>query len=95
MKVLLRNERTGLYVGEHIPWVANPEYAVKFSTLELAAWQARKFGRDDVVVVLRYEQPQCELALNPAYCVTEAHGEHRMAKNVSAAMENNQWSENA
>lgn len=51
--------------------------------------------RDDVVVVLRYEQPQCELALNPAYCVTEAHGEHRMAKNVSAAMENNQWSENA
>ena len=53
MKVLLRSERTGLYVGQHTPWVADSQYAAAFSTLELAAWKARKFGRDDVVVVLR------------------------------------------
>ena len=74
VKVLLRHAGTGLDVGRQVPWVANAECAVEFATLQAAGSKAREFGREDLVVVLRYDSPACELALNPAYCVTGAGG---------------------
>ena len=80
MKVLLRDAGAGLYVGRQVPWVGNPECAAEFETLAAAGQKAREFGRQDVVVVLRYESPECELALNPAYCVTAAGGRGQMLR---------------
>lgn len=80
MKVVLRDAGTGLYVGSQVPWVANPECAAEFATLAAAGWKAREFRRKDLVVVLKDESPESELALNPAYCVTEAGGGQGMAK---------------
>jgi hypothetical protein len=74
MKVLLRDAGTGSYVGREVAWVGTPEVAAEFETMEAAGYKAQEFGRHDVVVVLKYESPECELALNPAYCVTHARG---------------------
>ncbi len=74
MKVLVRNAGNGLYVGRQAPWAASLEAAAEFATLDAAGQKAREFGAQDVVVVLRYESPECELALNPAYCVTDQCG---------------------
>ena len=72
--MLLRDAGTGSYVGRQVAWVGNPEVAAEFATLAAAGRKAREFGGEDVVVVLRYESPECELALNPAYCVPAAGG---------------------
>jgi hypothetical protein len=69
MRVLLRNERTGLYRGKELDWVAGIEDAAEFGTIQAAGQKARSSDEDELDVVLRYEDPQCELALNPAYCV--------------------------
>ena len=61
-----------MYVGRETTWVGKPEGAVEYSTLEAAGRKARELAAADMVVVLRYETPECELALNPAYCVTGA-----------------------
>jgi len=74
MKVLVRDAGTGSYVGRQVTWVGNAEEAAQFATLEAAGQQAREFGREDVVVVLRYENPECELVLNRAYWMTQAGG---------------------
>jgi len=74
MKVLLRDAGTGSYVGRDVAWVGNPEGAAEFATLEAAGHRAREFAREDVVVVLKYDSPECELALNPAFCVTNTRG---------------------
>jgi hypothetical protein len=73
MKVLIRDAGNGLYVGSQAPWAANLEEAAEFGTLDAAGRKAREFGEVDAVVVLRYENPESELALNPAYCVTDTH----------------------
>ena len=72
MRVLLRDAGTGFYVGREVPWVASEEGAAEFETLAAAGCKAVEFGPEDVVVVLRWESPESELLLNPAYCVTEA-----------------------
>ena len=74
MRVLLRDAGTGSYVGGQVAWVGNAEVAAEFASLAAAGRKAQEFGQKDVVVVLRYEGPECELALNPAYCVTAAGG---------------------
>ena len=76
-----------MYVGRQAPWVRNLEEAAEFTTLAAAGWKAREFGREDVVVVLKYESPRCELALNPVYCVTDASSGQRMAKGSSCDKE--------
>jgi hypothetical protein len=73
MKVLIRDAGSGLYVGRQAPWADNLEGAAEFATLDAAGRKALEFGGVDAVVVLRYEIPECELALNPAYCVTDTH----------------------
>ncbi len=69
MKVLLRNGRTGLYRGKELDWVAGIEDAAEFGTIQAAGQKARSSDEDELDVVLQYDDPQCELALNPAYCV--------------------------
>jgi hypothetical protein len=71
MKVLIRDAGNGLYVGSQVPWAANLGEAAEFATLDAAGRKAQEFGGVDAVVVLRYENPESELALNPAYCVTD------------------------
>jgi hypothetical protein len=69
MRVILRDLKTGLYFGRQNVWVANPEEAADFVTLEAAGQAAGKCMGQHVAVVLRYTEPECELALNPSYCV--------------------------
>jgi hypothetical protein len=69
MRVLLRNGRTGLYRGKSLDWVAEIEDAAEFNTIQAAGQNARSSDEEEVDVVLRYDEPECELALNPAYCV--------------------------
>jgi hypothetical protein len=68
MKVLLRDFKTSLYFGYDETWVEKLEQAATFATAEEAAARSRKAGGEDVVVLLRFENPERELALNPAYC---------------------------
>jgi hypothetical protein len=73
MIVLLRDLKTGLYVGKEEAW-ANLEGAEHFATMEAAGRRARDAG-EDMAVVLRYDNPVCELALSPAFCSSNASAE--------------------
>ena len=70
MIVILRDLKTGLYFGPEKVWVAKPQEAADFLTLEAAGRGAWECGSQHVAVVLRYNEPECELALNPALCMT-------------------------
>ena len=69
MIVLLRDLKTGLYFGRENVWVGKPEAATDFGTVEAAGRGAWECVGEDVAVVLRYDNPECELALNPAFCM--------------------------
>ena len=69
MTVILRDLKTGLYFGRANMWVTKPEEAANFLTLEAAGRGASECVSQHVAVVLRYTEPECELALNPAYCL--------------------------
>ena len=69
MRVLLRNGRTGLYRGKQLDWVAEIEDAAEFGTIQAAGQTARSSDQEELDVVLRYDEPECELALNPVYCI--------------------------
>ena len=69
MTVILRDLKTGLYFRSENVWVSKPGEAADFATLEAAGRGARECAGQDVAVVLRYTEPECELALNPAYCL--------------------------
>jgi hypothetical protein len=73
MRVLLRDLKTGLYAGREVPWVRDLQEAEDFRTVEVAGRRAWKNGGENIAVVLRYEDPECELALNPIYCLSAAH----------------------
>ena len=68
MKVLVRDDNTRLYSGDGGQWVAQASEARDFATLQKAGEAAREC-RSDMSVVLAYEDPPCELALNPEYCM--------------------------
>jgi hypothetical protein len=36
--------------------------------------RARECGRHDAIIILRYEEPECELRLDRVVCVTDAGG---------------------
>lgn len=63
MKVLLRNSRTKLYYGGPSIWVAEPGLAEELGSIERAAGILPREYRIALEVVLRYEEPRCELAL--------------------------------
>ena len=65
-----------MYFNVETAWVGQHEAATDFGTLKAAGQKAGASGGADVAVVLRYESPERELALNPAYCVQD-FGERR------------------
>jgi hypothetical protein len=74
MKFLLRQSRTGLYHGKERAWVKEVAEAMEFETLATAGELAARYHQEDVNVIVSYDDPLCELALNPAYCVSAWSG---------------------
>jgi hypothetical protein len=72
MKVLLRDEETRLYYGTENQWVAEATKAVDFGAILKAGQKAMECQAKVTSVVLSYENPKSELALNPAFCVPMA-----------------------
>jgi hypothetical protein len=66
-RVLVRDERTRKYLGRDGGWVAEPAEAKRFETLQGAGKEAR--NGEERSVVVNYEEPPCELAINPVFCV--------------------------
>jgi len=71
MRVLLRNEETHLYCDNQDGWVAESTQAVDFGGLERAGRKALQWQKLNLSVVLVYDNPKCELALNPVFCISE------------------------
>ena len=69
MKILLQDADTRLYYGRSEAWVQEVERAMEFPSIQTAGQIAQTdCAHADVNVILHYENPQCELALNPVYC---------------------------
>ena len=69
MKVLLKDAATGSYYAGEDRWVADPGQAMSFEDVDKAGEKGLEYQGRETSVVLRYEDPQCELAVNPAFCV--------------------------
>jgi hypothetical protein len=67
MRILLRDLGSGLYAGKSGAWGAL-DAAEDFSTMDEAGRKAGEIEGDDLAVVLSYENPTCELVVNPSYC---------------------------
>ncbi len=57
-----------MYCGKET-WVTEPTAALEFVDIRVAGEKAREHVDMDLDVVLKYEDPVCELALNPAFCL--------------------------
>jgi hypothetical protein len=66
MKILVRHAGTALYLTSSGEWGPKTS-AHEFPNMQVAGQKALSSG--DAEVVLSYEQPSRELALNPIYCV--------------------------
>jgi hypothetical protein len=69
MKVLLKSTQTRLYYGGQNVWVSEVAQAIDFRVLQTAGRLVKEKRMQEVDVVLKYDEPQCELAVNPAYCI--------------------------
>jgi hypothetical protein len=63
MKIILRDSVTGLYCGGSQTWCASVLEAKNFDSFQTAASVALVDKLETVNVVLRYEEPACELVL--------------------------------
>ncbi len=72
VKIILKDSRTGLYYGGDRHWSADVTGAMEFSSSEAAAALALKEKLETAEVVMRYENPACELTLPLAACVADA-----------------------
>ena len=63
MKIILRDSLTGLYYGGNQTWCAEVSGAMEFGSFQKAVSVALAENLETVNVVLRYEEPTCELAL--------------------------------
>jgi hypothetical protein len=72
VKIILKDSRTGLYYGGDQKWSADSLGAMEFSSSEAAAALALKEKLETANVVMRYEDPACELTLPLAACVSDA-----------------------
>ena len=63
MKIILRDSLTGLYYGGNQTWCAGVSGAMDFDSFQAAASGALEEKLETVNVVLRYEEPTCELVL--------------------------------
>jgi hypothetical protein len=69
MRVLLIDEETRRYYAGEELWVADVTAAVDFGAIERAGQKALECGSKLLNVILRYDNPFCEVALNPAFCI--------------------------
>lgn len=74
MKVLLRDEETRLYYSGEKGWVPELSGAINFRELEVAARESLQWQERSLSVVLKYENPEGELALNPVFCIPTPRG---------------------
>ena len=74
MKIFLRDVMTGNYCGNNQTWCAEASGAVDFESIQTAASVAREQKLETVDVVLRNEEPTCELVLPLALCALEVAG---------------------
>ena len=68
MKIILRDSQTGLYYGGNKTWCAEASEAKDFDSIRTVASFAQEQKLETVKVVLRYDEPACELALSPELC---------------------------
>jgi hypothetical protein len=66
MRVIIRHRGSGFYYAGKGRWVGDPWSAQEFPSVELAGQVVLQYNFPDTAVVLRYEEPLCELALTPA-----------------------------
>ena len=85
MKVILRDLNNGLYFSGHRLWVDSMEGAAAFGSVEEAARAAAGSGGQDVAVVLKYDDPEREVALNPAYCLNAPKRKPRVSPKAPPA----------
>ena len=62
-RVLLRNSSNGQWYAEPDRWVGECSGAREFGTVEEAVGFWRGLGVDGMEVVLRYDDPHCDLVL--------------------------------
>jgi hypothetical protein len=77
MKVLLRDEQSRHYYSGNEAWVAEMSKAWNFGSIERAGQQAQECHPRVLSVVLKYDNPECELALNPVFCFRGRTAENR------------------
>jgi hypothetical protein len=63
VKIILKDSVTGLYYSGNQTWCAKVLEAMDFEAFHTAASAALEDKLDSANVVLRYEEPECELAL--------------------------------
>ena len=68
MRIILRDSLTGLYYGGNQTWCAGVSGAMNFDSFQKAALVALEEKLETANVVLRYEEPTCELVLPLGLC---------------------------
>ena len=63
MKIILKDSLTGRYYSGNQAWCAKALEAMDFDAFNTAASAALEEKLESVNVVLRFEEPECELAL--------------------------------
>jgi hypothetical protein len=63
VKIILKDSLTGLYYSGNQTWCTKVSEAMNFGTFDTAASTAFEEKPESVNVVLRFEEPECELAL--------------------------------
>ncbi len=68
MKIFVRDRQTRMLADARGGWTAEQGRAMEFPSIEAAGETALSQCDRDLVVILSYDQPECQLALNPVYC---------------------------
>ncbi len=69
MRVLLRHMDTGFYYCGGYDWVDEVAGALDFGTVLKAATVALEQKLSKLTVVIRYDEPECEVALPLSVCI--------------------------
>jgi hypothetical protein len=72
VKTILRDALTGLYYGDDHTWSADPSKAKNFDSIQTAAAVAQSEKLETVDVILKYDNPACELTLPLSVCFSDA-----------------------
>jgi hypothetical protein len=72
MKTLLKDALSGLYYSRNHAWADDVSAAMQFDSINAAAATAVEERLETAEVVLRYEDPLCELKLPVRVCLQDA-----------------------